>query len=202
MNPDAAGHETQPLGRRLTLTPISLDIIVALAHDPDGLRLTPLATAISAPVSSVQAALRVLMANGLVRRNDETPPPYALAPHPARDALIGTSILLPEAAHALGVALRSSSAVAFAAVDRDGFVAGLDPKADDRARVRLSTTLEQVAAARPDAPPVEVMALDELLRIRTVSIGLRARLDSAIVVKGSLGRRGAPTGTAAHPLVG
>lgn len=193
------GQGSQPLGRRLTLTPISLDVITALAHDPDGLRLTPLAAAIGAPVSSVQAALRMLMANDLVRRDRETPPGYALAPHPARDTLVQTSILLPDASHALGVALRSSRAVAFAAVDRDGFIAGLDPSAPAAAQERLAATLEGLPAARPETPPVEVMPLDELLRMRGVSIGLRARLDSAIIVKGSLGRSPARTQAAVHP---
>jgi len=47
-------------GRRLTLTPIGLDIVIALGQLPDGLRLSTLAHAIGSPVSSVQAALRVL----------------------------------------------------------------------------------------------------------------------------------------------
>lgn len=176
------------MGRRLALTPIGLDVVAALAHDPLGMRLTPLAVAIGSPVSSVQAALRILLANGLVVRDQQTPPLYALAPHPARDALIQLSLLLPEAAHVLGVVLRASGAVAVAAVDRDGFTAGLEPATDVVLRARLEDTLATIARARPDAPPVQLADLGEWQRLASVSVGTRARLRSAVVLKGAIDR--------------
>lgn len=178
----------EPVGRRLALTPIGLDVVAALVHDPLGMRLTPLALAIGSPVSSVQAALRILLANGLVARDDQAPPLYALAPHPARDALVQLSLLLPEASHVLGVVLRSSGAVAAAVVDRDGFAAGLDPGAGADLRRRLEDSLAAIAQARPDAPPVQVAELDEWQRLASVSVGTRARLQSAVVLKGSVER--------------
>lgn len=178
----------EPLGRRLALTPIGLDVVAALAHDPQGMRLTPLAVAIGSPVSSVQAALRILLANGLVIRDRQTPPLYALAPHPARDALIDLSLLLPEASHVLGVVLRASGAVAVAVVDRDGFAAGLEPALDEVLRRRLEQTLEAIARARPDAPPVQVADLEEWQRLASVSVGTRARLQAAVVLKGAIER--------------
>lgn len=174
----------EPIGRRLALTPIGLDVVVALAHVPGGLRLTPLAAAIGSPVSSVQAALRILLANGLVVRDAGVPPDYALADHPAREALIDLSVVLPEAVHALGLVLRASPAVAMAALDRDGFVAGLDPDAPAGSRERLTSSLEAIASARHDAPPVQVSELPELRRMAAVSVGLRARLTSAVAIKG------------------
>lgn len=176
----------EPAGRRLALTPIGLDVVAALAHDPHGMRLTPLAGAIGSPVSSVQAALRILLANGLVARDHQTPPLYALAPHPARDALIQLSLLLPEAAHVLGVVLRASDAVAVAVVDRDGFAAALAPATDEVLRGRLDDSLTTIARARPDAPPVQVADLDEWRRLASVSVGTRARLRSAVVLKGAI----------------
>lgn len=178
----------EPLGRRLALTPIGLDVVAALAHDPLGMRLTPLAVAIGSPVSSVQAALRILLANGLVVRDHQTPPLYALAPHPARDALIQLSLLLPEAAHVLGVVLRASSAVAVATVDLDGFAAGLEPATDEVLRARLEDSLATIARARPDAPPVQLADLGEWQRLASVSVGTRARLQSAVVLKGAIDR--------------
>ena len=174
----------EPGGRRLTLTPVSLDVVAALAHDPDGLRLTPLAHAIGSPVSSVQAALRILLANGLVARDDEIPPRYRLASHPARPALIELAVLLPEPAHVIGVALRASSAVTVASVDRAGFVAGLDLAAPEAAQTQLRETLAAVKAARDDSPPVDLTEIGELLRIVSVAVGLRSRIRSAVTIKG------------------
>jgi hypothetical protein len=175
----------EPIGRRLALTPIGLDIVAALAHDPGGLRLTPLAAAIGAPVSSVQAALRILMANELVVRDGSQPPIYALAAHPAQEALIELAVVLPEGVHALGLILRASRAVALATVDREGFNAGLDPTAPAAARERLMTSLAAIAGARPDSPAVHVSELAELIRMASVSIGFRARLASAVPLKGT-----------------
>ena len=184
-------REPASIGRRLTLTPIGLDVVAALAHDPDGLRLTPLSQAIGSPVSSVQAALRILMANRLVTRDAAVPPQYALADHPAAGALVELALVLPEAAHAMGVTLRASRAVAFAAVDRDGFIAGLEERGMAGTHERLTRSLASVAAARSDAPPVQLLTIDELTRLSTVSLGLRARLASAVVLKGRLDPAGA-----------
>lgn len=179
----------EPLGRRLALTPIGLDVVAALGHEPAGIRLTPLAHAIGSPVSSVQAALRILLANELVTRDREVPPQYALSDHPAREALLELSLLLPEPAHVLGVVLRASPAVAFAVVDRDGFVAALEPGLEPQARDRLMRTLATLADARPDGPPV---------RLTAVSVGCRARIASAVVLKGHLERVTRPVRAAAR----
>lgn len=172
--------------RRFALTPIGLDVVAALGHDPEGLRLTPLADVIGSPVSSVQAALRILMANGLVSRTSGSPPTYHLADHPARTALIGLSVLLLEPAHTLGIILRASRAVAVSAVDLEGFVAGLDPAAPAPAHERLRTSLDAIAAAWPDAPRVHLSDMAELDRMAAVSVGLRTRLDAAVTLKGRL----------------
>lgn len=193
MTPRPTRPIPEPIGRRLALTPIGLDVVAALAHDPDGLRLTPLAAAIGTPVSSVQAALRILMANGLVVRDSGVPPNYTLADHPARAALIHLAVLLPEPVHALGLVLRASRAVMLATVDRDGFHAGLDPDAPTAARERLTATLDAVASARTDAPPVHLHEYADLMRMATVSVGLRARLVSAVTLKGKVDL-GAPGG--------
>jgi hypothetical protein len=200
--PAGAGGTPEPLGRRLALTPIGLDVVTALAHEPAGLRLTPLAQVIGSPVSSVQAALRVLLANGLVRKDGDQPPAYRLTQHPATDGLVDLAILLPDPAHVLGLALRASSAVRFAVVDRDGFVAAIDGALGDPVHDRLLRTVGTLADRRPEAPPVQLVAPDELARLVAVSIGSRARLASAVALKGTLERitrAGAGTRTATEP---
>lgn len=188
--PAGTGGAQEPLGRRLAFTPISLDVVAALAHDPAGLRLTPLSQVIGSPVSSVQAALRVLLANGLVGRDREQPPSYRLTAHPAVASLVELAILLPEPAHALGLALRASRAVLYAAVDRDGFVAAVEGALGDPAHDRLLRTIGTIADAHPGAPPVQLMGPDELARLVAVSVGSRARLASAVALKGRLDRIG------------
>ena len=171
-------------GRRLTLTPISFDIVAALGQVPDGLRLSPLAQAIGSPVSSVQAALRILVASGLADRLGPAPPHYRLAPtHPARDHLHRLSLVLPEPAHVIGIVLRASPAVSFACVDAAGFVAAL-PGGAPAARAEFLAALDSIRSDHPDVPPVDLHDADELARLITVSIGLRDRVREAIVLKG------------------
>jgi hypothetical protein len=181
------GEEEIP-GRRLTLTPLGLDVIAALAHDRRGIRLTPLATVIGAPVSSTQAALRLLMRHGIVTSVRGDVPIYQLDGHPARDSLIDVAITTTEPAQALATVLRSSAAVAVALVDEQGFVVGIDPDALGADHERLSRSLARIQAAHPAAPPVQMTPLDELARLQRVSIGSRARLVRAVVLRGSLQR--------------
>jgi hypothetical protein len=115
-----------------------------------------------------------------------------LTPHPARDALVALGLTFPEATHALAVVVRASPAVAFAAVDANGFVVGIDPEASSEARARLETSVRELAAARSDMPPVEMSSLKELGRLTRVSVGLRTRLDSAVTIRGALERPGPP----------
>jgi hypothetical protein len=172
--------------RRLTLTPLGLDIIAALGHDRSGIRLTPLATIIGAPVSSTKAALRILLRHQLVAVEPGEPPVYSLRDHPARDSLLDVAILTPEPAQAIAVIVRASRAVAVAVADDNGFVVGIDPAAGDADRERLLASLGRIRDGRPGAPPVQTSSLDDLARFSRVSVGSRARLASAILLKGSL----------------
>jgi IclR-like helix-turn-helix domain-containing protein len=172
--------------RRLTLTPLGLDVIAALAHDHRGIRLTPLATILGAPVSSTQAALRILMRHRLVTSVREDVPVYQLGRHPARDSLVDVAITTNEASQTIATVVRSSAAVAVALVDEQGFVVGVDPSADDGDRERLLRSLVRIREAHPDAPPVQTNGLDDLSRLAGVSVGSRARLLAAVALKGSL----------------
>jgi hypothetical protein len=172
-------------GRRLTLSPIGFDIVLALTQTPNGLRLADIGRIIGSPVSSVQTALRVLIANRLVERGDVEPPRYSLAPrHPAREELASLATVLPEPAHAIGIILRANPAVCFAAVDSLGFVVGECRDPDHAAMAALDRHLELVTTARADAPGMTRMTDDELGRLARVAVGLRDRIADALTIKG------------------
>jgi hypothetical protein len=172
-------------GRRLTLSPIGFDIVLALTQAPHGLRLVDIGRIIGSPVSSVQTALRVLMANRLVERADADPPRYTLAAeHPAREELASLATVLPDPAHAIGIILRANPAVCFAAVDSLGFVVGECRNPDDAAVAALDRHLDLVTSARADAPSMTRMTDDELGRLTRVAVGLRHRIRQALTIKG------------------
>jgi hypothetical protein len=173
-------------GRRLTLSPIGFDIVLALSQAPGGLRLADLAHVIGSPVSSVQTALRILVANQLVRREALEPPRYRLDPdHPARDELVSLSTVLPDAGHAVGVVLRANPVVTFAAVDALGFLAVTQERpSDELAADALERGLALVTGSRPEAPAVMRMTDTEIERLLRVAIGLRERVRSALPLKG------------------
>jgi hypothetical protein len=186
-----------PPGRRLTLSPIGFDIVLALSQTPDGIRLADIAHVIGSPISSAQTALRILVANDIAQRLAKDPPRYRLAPgHPAHDELISLAAVLPEAPHAIGVVLRANQAIAYAGVDADGFVASLRTDAPVAALEALDRQLTMVSGARPNAPEVVRIAEDELERHLRVAIGLRARVRRAVTIKGvpPAGARDTPAG--------
>jgi hypothetical protein len=172
-------------GRRLTLSPIGFDIVLALSQAPNGLRLADLAHIIGSPVSSVQTALRILISNKLVDRPAADPPHYSLAAdHPARDELASLATVLPEPAHAIGVILRANPSVGYAAVDSIGFLVTERTDTDVAATNALDHHLRLVADARPEAPALMRMTEDEFGRLARVAMGLRQRARTALTIKG------------------
>lgn len=172
-------------GRRLTLSPLGFDIVLSLSQAPDGLRLADLAHVMGSPVSSVQTALRVLVANKLVNREEVDPPRYRLTPdHPAREELASLATVLPEPAHAIGVILRANPVVTYAAVDGMGFIVAERDQAATEPREALDRHLGLVAESRPDAPSVMRASETELDRLMRVAVGLKARAAKALTIKG------------------
>lgn len=183
-------------GRRLNLSPIGFDIVLSLSQTPDGLRLADLAHVMGSPVSSVQTALRVLVANQLVRREEVDPPRYRLTPdHPARDELASLATVLPEPAHAIGVILRANPVVTYAAVDGMGFIVAERDEAAAAPREALDHHLGLVADSRPETPAVMRASETELDRLLRVAVGLKGRAAKALTIKGRLpARRDEPHG--------
>jgi hypothetical protein len=173
-------------GRRLTLSPIGFDIVLALSQAPDGLRLADIAHVIGSPTSSAQTALRILVANDIAQRLAKDPPRYRLAPgHPARSELISLAAVLPEAPHAIGVVLRANPAVGYAAVDAEGFLVSERTDASAEGLELLDEELAMIAGARPNVPDVMRIREDELERHLRVAVGLRARARRAVTIKGT-----------------
>jgi hypothetical protein len=172
-------------GRRLSISPIGFDCVLALSQAGGGLRLAELAHTIGSPVSSVQTALRILLANGLVVRIEDDPPRYLLSrTHPAANELAALATVLPEPERAMGILLRANPAVAYAGVDGAGFIVALDD-ANAAATAALDRHLGLVAGARPSTPSVLRMSAAEFRRMLRVSIGVRARVRDAIALRGS-----------------
>lgn len=172
-------------GRRLTLSPIGFDIVLALSQVIDGLRLADIAHVIGSPISSAQTALRILVANDIAQRLAKDPPRYRLAPaHPARSELISLAAVLPEAPHAIGVALRANPAIGYAAVDAEGFLVSERTDASKDSLDVLDRTLGMISGARADAPEVTRVPEAELERHLKVAVGLRARVRRAVTIKG------------------
>jgi IclR-like helix-turn-helix domain-containing protein len=172
-------------GRRLTLSPIGFDIVLSLTQTPDGLRLADLAHVMGSPVSSVQTALRVLVANKLVNREEVDPPRYRLTPdHPARDELASLATVLPEPAHAIGVILRANPVVTYAAVDGMGFIVAEREEAASAQREALDRHLGLVAESRAETPAIMRASEKELDRLMRVAVGLKGRAAKALTIKG------------------
>jgi hypothetical protein len=183
-------------GRRLHLSPIGFDIVLSLSQTPDGLRLADLAHVMGSPVSSVQTALRVLVANHLVHREEVDPPLYRLTPdHPARDELASLATVLPEPAHAIGVILRANPVVTYAAVDGMGFIVAERDEASAATREALDRHLGLVAGSRSETPAVMRASESELDRLMRVAVGLKSRAAKALTIKGRPpASRGEPSG--------
>jgi hypothetical protein len=182
---DEAAVETSGSARRLTISPIGFDIVLALSQAQGGLRLAEIAHTIGSPVSSVQTALRVLVANRLVGRVEGEPPRYRLLDdHPAATELASLATVLPEPERALSILFRANPAVSFAGVDAAGFIIAVDDS-DGVGSASLDRHLTLVGAARPSTPNVLRMSSAEFRRMLRVSIGVRARVRDALVLRGS-----------------
>jgi hypothetical protein len=174
---------------RLTLSPIGLDIVLAVSQVPHGIRLTDLATVIGSPVSSVQTALRILIGNGLVRRQAGASPRYGLAGrHPAREQLVALATVLPEPEHAIALLLRANPSVAFAAADAAGFIAAVDGDPTTDSATRLERHLDLIRETHERLPAIVRIPAAEFGRLVSVDLELRSRVEAAVVLKGGLPR--------------
>ena len=102
----------------------ALEAMAALEQRGGGLRLTEIAEAISAPVSSTQVALAVLMDDGLASIGSTRPPLYRIAPDRREDSakILDVASRCVGGERLLAAALRANRAVEFAARDEAGLL--------------------------------------------------------------------------------
>ncbi len=187
-------------GRPPGLSPLAIEVALALGQEPAGLRLTELAAGIGAPVSSVQTALRSLMETGVVERVDRQPPGYRLVEdHPATADLVNLAARLTPPELTLGIVLRSCRSVLYAGRDALGVVVAIDPAADPDDRARLLATLDRLRSDPRLTGSIAVFEGDELARLVRVDLALRARLVAAEPVRGRLSHLRLAEGRAGHP---
>lgn len=174
-------------GRPPGLSPLAIEVALALGQERSGLRLAELAAGIGAPVSSVQTALRSLIRTGVVERIERQPPSYRLAEgHPATDDLVSLASRLTPPDLALAIVLRSCRSVVFAARDALGVVVAIDPDGAAEDRSRLLATIERLSADPRCSGAISVFEADELARLIRVDLALRARLAAAEPLRGRL----------------
>lgn len=149
----------------------ALEALAALEQRDSGLRLTEIAKALSAPASSTQVALGVLLDDGLASVGSARPPVYQIA----RDGCEDAAKILDVASRRVGrerllvAALRANRAVEFAAQDEAGLL----------------------LVIRWDAEPSDEVLLDRMLRRADLDVArfghdeVRERLRD----DGSLGKR-------------
>jgi hypothetical protein len=167
---------------------------------PHGIRLTDLATVIGSPVSSVQTALRGLIASGLLRRQPGASPRYGLASrHPARVQLVALATVLPEPEHAIAIILRANPSVAFAAADASGFIVAIDGEPGAESTELLHRHLDLIKDTHEHLPAIVRLPAVEFSRLVAVDLELRSRVEAAIVLKGSLPRTAQRSGGMLRP---
>ncbi len=166
---------------RLTLSPLAMDLLVALSQRPDGSRAADLARIVAAPPTSVTGVLRDLGGHGVVTRNGWT---YHLATeHPAHHELLELCLRLPSPEFAIEIVLRANDAIEFACVDPGGFIAS-ERSAAPESQAALEMAIETIRRDRADAPYVLRFSVSDLNRIAQSAVGLRARLKAGRVLKG------------------
>lgn len=185
----------------------AIEALAALEQRDDGMRLVEVASALAAPMSSVQVALGALVGDGLVSVGPSRPPVYRIAEGEEGDVAtileIGCRHLSGE--RLLAAALRASPAVEFAAEDAAGWLLVMRWDAEPSDEVRLARMVARVDVA------VDCVSHDEVREQLLNDGSLRERARRSSVAVGSVersfpdpfshGSPGAPFLGRLHPTV-
>jgi predicted nucleotidyltransferase/DNA-binding MarR family transcriptional regulator len=162
----------------------AITALAALESRPEGARLTELSALIKAPVSSVQAALDVLIADRLVSTSHDRQTRYFLALDQRGDAakLLDVASKRDADGTLTAAALRANPAVEFSARDRVGLliVTRWDTKPSDE--VLLERSLSRTTAE------VTRIGHDDLRELLYEDDSLRDRAHAAEVISGRVDR--------------
>jgi predicted nucleotidyltransferase len=123
----------------------ALEALAALEQRDGGLRLTEIAKALAAPVSSTQVALGMLIDDGLASIGPARPPLYRIAPGARDDAakLLDVASRRAGGVRLLAAALRANRSVEFAAQDEAGLLLVIRWDAEPSDEVVLGRMLER-----------------------------------------------------------
>lgn len=190
----------------------ALELGLLLDQRPEGARLAELADLAAMPLSAAQSAMRVLVAEGVVKASGAVRPHYRLHPeHPAFEAFLDFAARALPAGRALELVLRGSAAVEFAARDARGHLLVRSAFAEPRHELALERGLARIRSGREARLPLTIYGHDRLRGLLLDDPRPRERARRARVIKGSVprsfpaprnarARRGRPLGRA-HPAV-
>jgi predicted nucleotidyltransferase len=173
---------------RLISSDPALDLVVALTQLREGGRLAEVADATDLSLSTAQAAMRVLLADGIVARQGEYRPRYRLrVEHRASEAIVHLAARYAAPSHALDIALRANPSIEFAARDPDGYIVVEHPLADPRDLAALEHVASLVASGGPELRMTRYAHHELVDRLRDDDEP-RRRAEAATRLKGSLAR--------------
>lgn len=162
----------------------AIEALAALEQRDDGMRLVEVASALAAPISSVQVALGVLVGDDLVSVGPSRPPVYRIAKGQEGDVAtildIGCRHLPGE--RLLAAALRASPAVEFAAQDAAGWLVVMRWDVEPSDEVRLARMVARLDVA------VDCVSHDEVREQLLNDGSLRERARRGSVAVGSVAR--------------
>ena len=161
------------------------EVVVALSQRP-GAKLSEIAEALAAPLTSVQRAVQTLVADDLVAADADRAPGYLTnADHPAADALTAFSLRVLPAQRAMDIVARTNPATYFAGRDDEGYIVVFSPFAEPADAAKLEATLERINRSRRDGVPYELIEREDLKRRLLDDLALRERGLRMVEVKGS-----------------
>lgn len=166
----------------------ALDLVLALTQRREGARLAELAAASDLSLSTAQTAMRLLLTDGIVAREDEHRPRYRLrAEHRASDPIVRLAARYAAPPHACDIVLRANPAIEFAARDPDGYVVVEHPLADPRDLAALEHVTRLIGAGGNEPRLTRYAHHDLVNRLRD-DVEPRRRAEAATLLKGSLAR--------------
>jgi len=162
----------------------AITALAALESRPEGARLTELSAAIEAPVSSVQTAMDILIADRLVSTSHDRQTRYFLTPEQHGDAAKILDVASKRDADAtlIAAALRANPAVEFSARDRAGLLVVTRWDARPSDEVLLERSLARTTAE------VTRIGHDDLRERLYEDDSLRDRAHAAEVISGRVDR--------------
>ena len=156
-------------------TALGVRVLTALGQAPDGLRLSAIAEALKAPLTSVDAAVGRLVAASLLQRTSDRR--YRLDATPQVDLLVQLGHSTPEG---LSAALRANRLVLYAGRDEAGWLVAVRGRRGDPAFARLLALRGATQAS------IELVDADTLPHSQAVAY--RRRAEHADTITGSAAR--------------